>query len=86
MKHGINFFIALSLLLLMTVSSITVTAQCAMCKAATESNMKENQQNNIGKGLNFGILYLMAIPYLMGGVAGVVWYVRKKKFTTEPVS
>ena len=39
-------------------------AQCAMCKAAATSNL-ENETNNVGKGLNSGILYLMSVPYLL---------------------
>jgi len=41
-------------------------AQCAMCKAVTESNI-DNNSNSVGKGLNTGILYLMLIPYLIIG-------------------
>ena len=39
-----------------------VEAQCAMCKASTES--ARANASNIGNGLNKGILFLMAIPYL----------------------
>lgn len=38
-------------------------AQCAMCRANAESNLKNG--GSIAKGLNSGILYLMAIPYLL---------------------
>ena len=39
-------------------------AQCAMCKASVESGLKDGKQT-VGKGLNDGILYLMAVPYLL---------------------
>ena len=39
-------------------------AQCAMCKAAVESNVN-NDPNSVAKGINKGILYLMAVPYLL---------------------
>jgi len=39
-----------------------LTAQCAMCKAVVETNLKEG--GSAGAGLNEGILYLMAIPYI----------------------
>lgn len=39
-------------------------AQCAMCKEAAESSMK-NDPDSIARNLNSGILYLMAVPYLM---------------------
>jgi uncharacterized membrane protein len=38
-------------------------AQCAMCKAAVESS--QGQKNSVAAGINKGILYLMAIPYLL---------------------
>lgn len=40
------------------------SAQCAMCKQAAESSMKSNP-NSLARSLNTGILYLMAVPYLM---------------------
>lgn len=42
-----------------------LSAQCAMCRANAESNLKEG--GTIAKGLNTGILYLMTIPYLILG-------------------
>ena len=40
-----------------------IEAQCAMCKAAVESS--QGQQNSVANGINKGILYLMAVPYLL---------------------
>jgi Na+/H+ antiporter NhaC len=40
--------------------------QCSMCRAVLES--EEGQET--AKGINKGILYLMAIPYLLVGVVG----------------
>ena len=42
-------------------------SQCAMCKAAAESNL-ENDPKSIARGLNKGILFLMAIPYVIVGL------------------
>lgn len=39
-------------------------AQCAMCKQAAETSLKSNP-NSMARSLNSGILYLMAVPYLM---------------------
>ncbi len=39
-------------------------AQCAMCKQSVESSMK-GDPNSLGRSLNSGILYLMAVPYLL---------------------
>ncbi|MFI5217970.1 MAG: hypothetical protein ACHQNT_00680 [Bacteroidia bacterium] len=55
-----------------------VSAQCAMCRANAESNLKSGK-NKIGRGLNSGILYLMSVPYLMGGVAAYIYFKHRKK-------
>lgn len=56
-------FILLLLFLLLNFP-FDIEAQCAMCKQAAESSMKGGQKS-IATGLNSGILYLMAVPYLM---------------------
>ena len=63
-----------TVLLLMIVSTDTF-AQCVMCKAVAETGV----ENGIGKGLNDGILYLMAFPYLLLGTIGYFLYKHKKK-------
>lgn len=40
------------------------SAQCAMCKQAAETSMKSDP-SSMARSLNKGILYLMAVPYLM---------------------
>ena len=50
------------ILLLILGSIATVNAQCPMCKTAVESGMEEGHTK--GRGLNDGILYLLATPYL----------------------
>ncbi len=62
----------------MLLSSIDSNAQCAMCKRVAESNMEDNQ-NNVGKNLNKGILYLLSVPYLLGAIGIFVWYSERKK-------
>lgn len=58
------------------INEVTV-AQCAMCKAVIEG---ENN-NNIAKGVNNGITYLLVFPYLVVGVLAyfLVRYKRKAK-------
>ena len=53
-------------------------AQCSMCKAVLESEAKTGGSNVAG-GLNNGILYLMSVPYLMVGGAGIWFYKKYKK-------
>ncbi|MEP7265448.1 MAG: hypothetical protein ABI772_13165 [Bacteroidota bacterium] len=53
-------------------------AQCSMCRQAAESNLKQGE-NKRGSGLNHAILYLMSVPYVMGGIGGyLLWRNRKK--------
>lgn len=54
--------------------SFSSEAQCAMCRAVLES--EEGQ--NTAKGINNGIVYLMAIPYVLIGGLGYFIY-RKLK-------
>jgi hypothetical protein len=56
-------------------------AQCPMCKTSVESGLKEG--NTVGMGLNDGILYLLAMPYLLVGSVAFFWYrsYRKRKAT-----
>lgn len=67
-----------SVLLLVSFLSIDASAQCAMCRANAESNLKSNQ-NMVGRGLNKGILYLLSVPYLVGGAAFFIWYKNRKR-------
>ena len=55
-----------------------VQAQCAMCRAGAEANLK-TKQNQVGRGLNHGILYLMSVPYLLGGVAAFIYFKHRRK-------
>jgi hypothetical protein len=56
--------ILISLIGLLLIISAEGYAQCAMCKAVTTSNL-DSDANDVGLGLNTGILYLMTLPYLM---------------------
>ena len=56
----------------------SASAQCAMCKRIAETNMDDNQ-NNVGKSLNKGILYLLALPYIIGGIGVFAWYSNKRR-------
>jgi hypothetical protein len=51
-----------------------VAAQCPMCKTALESNMKDGEKPK-GTGINKGILYLLAMPFLAFiGIGGAYYY------------
>lgn len=53
-------------------------AQCAMCRATVDSNLSEGR-GVIGTGLNFGIMYLFIMPYLLVGVLIFMYFKVGKK-------
>ncbi len=63
--------IAVAVVLLLIASSADVAAQCAMCKATVTENVISGKGK--GQGLNSGILYLMAFPYIIASVIGYFW-------------
>ncbi len=67
---GVIFF-------LICINTIKVSAQCAMCSANAENSVANG--NKQGLGLNDGILYLLAAPYLAVGVVGFVWYKKYRR-------
>jgi hypothetical protein len=73
MKNNIILFIIIIVLFI----TMDINAQCAMCKAVVETNLESGDTK--GLGLNNGILYLMAIPYIAALVFGILYYIQKKK-------
>lgn len=81
-KHYFILFILIALVLLPSITE----AQCAMCKASVESS--QGQKNSVAGGINQGILYLMAVPYLLLAFIFrkqlvTVWRVIRKKPVAE---
>ncbi|KAB7731662.1 hypothetical protein F5984_05385 [Rudanella paleaurantiibacter] len=72
------FKAALVIALLCLIAVPDVAAQCAMCRSTVESTVS-NGRSVVASELNFGIVYLLAAPYLI--VAGVAyfWYRNSKK-------
>jgi hypothetical protein len=63
--------------LLLIVFSTDVWAQCPMCRMSAESNLENG--GTAGKGLNAGILYMLATPYLIVGALGFIWWRNRKR-------
>ena len=59
-----SFIVLVIVLFLVLVPGMDLNAQCAMCKEAAEASLKDNP-TGMARSLNKGILYLMAVPYLM---------------------
>ena len=58
-----KYYFIFAIVLLLVLFPNLMDAQCAMCKASVESS--QGQKNSVAGGINHGILYLMAIPYVL---------------------
>ena len=67
---------AFLVLILVVLIPLAGDAQCAMCKAVVENNADGVA---IADGLNKGIVYLMAFPYLLMAGVGYAIYRHKKQ-------
>ncbi len=65
------------LLVFLMLLPLSGEAQCAMCKAVAESSQQGG--SSIADGLNSGIMYLMAFPYLIMGAVGYAIYRHRKQ-------
>ena len=80
-----SFFrsLALGVCVVMAITLVSgireMAAQCPMCKTSLESNRKDDQKA-VGKGLNKGILYLLAMPFLVVGTVGGLYWHRQRRF------
>ena len=68
-----NWFLLAVVLVLFPLAG---EAQCAMCKAIAETSQQGG--SSVADGLNMGIVYLMAFPYLLMGAIGYAFYRHKK--------
>lgn len=72
-----NIKYTITFCLLSFVFCLDAEAQCAMCRAVLESE----ESKSVAEGINDGIVYLMAIPYLL--VGAVIFYIYKKYRTLK---
>lgn len=77
--HGaiLSYLMKKFYLFLLLIQSFWLKGQCAMCKATAESNADNG--GTLAEGLNEGILYLMAFPYLILGAIAFAWWRHDKK-------
>ncbi len=82
--HQKKWFV-LAIVLVVCMANEPVLSQCAMCKSNLEM-ARTNGGTAVGNTLNNGILYLLALPYLIAGVFGVIYYrnYRLKKSKNNP--
>ena len=63
---------------ILVLTQIDAVAQCAMCRTTVESTIS-NGRSNIATGLNTGILYLLAAPYLIVAAIAFLWFRQSKQ-------
>lgn len=81
MKKISKLLLFFTIFILMIGSVKLAGAQCAQCAATVESSAKNGDTTAFG--LNKGILFLLAAPYLAVAAVGFIWY---KKFRRKNVA
>lgn len=61
----------LVLMVVLLLLTEVAAGQCVMCKAVAEDSAAEGA---VGRGINQGILYIMAVPYILLGILGYLVY------------
>lgn len=80
LKRGVRyglFGMGFLLFVLLFFMPAETWAQCSMCTLNAEQSVQG--ENTQGKGLNDGILYLLAMPYIAIAALGFLWYKKYKK-------
>jgi heme/copper-type cytochrome/quinol oxidase subunit 2 len=62
---------------LLIFTGVEALAQCSMCTLTAENSVQNG--NTQGKGLNNGILLLLAAPYVAVGAVGYIWYTKYRR-------
>lgn len=83
MKAVRKMLVFITLLVGLFVIPTSSFAQCAMCSLNADNSTQHG--NTQGKGLNNGILFLLAMPFLIGGGVGILWY-KKYRIKTDKTS
>ena len=66
----------LALVVTLSLPAEPLQAQCPMCRMSAENNLKDG--GTAAKGLNKGILFMLAAPYFIVGGLGFVWWRNRK--------
>jgi hypothetical protein len=82
MKKLVRIFsLALLIAIFSAVQPVNLPAQCPMCRMSAETNLRNG--GTAGRGLNTGILYMLATPYLLVGVLGFLWWKNRRREDTD---
>jgi len=72
-----RIFLTVVLFAVLSTAGLEASAQCSMCTLSAENSVQNG--NTQGKGLNKGILLLLAAPYIAGAGIGYVWYTKYRR-------
>lgn len=78
------YIILLVLLVMFFISPVVADAQCAMCNATASTATEGKKESALA--LNSGILFLMAIPYVLLTGIVIIWLRFRKQKKAEQVS
>ena len=81
MKNSLKIASFLFVICLLLISVKPASSQCAQCAANVETNKRSG--DTTANGLNKGILFLLAAPYLAVAAVGFIWY---KKYRRKNVA
>lgn len=74
----------LLILMILITAGVDASAQCAMCRSTLENNLS-NGDPSLAAGLNVGILYLLALPYLAVMIIGYLWFKSSRNGRKEQI-
>ncbi len=81
MKSKCSFSILILTVFFLLVLAGENWAQCPMCRMSAESNLQNG--GTAGRGLNTGILYMLAMPYLLVAAIGYWWWRNRRRASVE---
>ena len=71
--------------ILLFFNAISGFSQCAMCRATLENNVSQGNPG-IAAGINFGILYLLVMPYMAVLLIAFFWYRASRKNSSGSIN
>lgn len=77
MMKALKIILVLFVFVLLICSIEPLRAQCAMCTTAVESNAQSG--SGTANGLNKGIMYLLAAPYIAVAAIAYIWYKKYRR-------
>ncbi len=78
---AIKIFLFIAAFAMLSLIVTDVKAQCAMCSATAEAGTQNGSTK--ADGLNNGIVYLLAAPYLAVAAIGYIWYKKYRRKDVE---